>query len=257
MNYFPEYTVKYKTHLKSAVQVGLSRVFKAHPDHQLRTSADGRTGPKITLENPHTQADYPTVVIRYYGRRVERMGVGHEELIFVHDDDEVPVKMFHNIYEGDVELAVSALSSYDRDLMADTLVQTITMGSLEAWTNNLFDVIYPGYVYPLTDAAADGYPADGYPDSHWHYVTINTDRIQEFGETQVPTPWKSEDQVYNVSLRFGVLGEFYSVPPSGTVEGNEFIEQVTVYPWIKDLEDVPEGDPAITTEWQPPESDPA
>jgi len=236
--YMPEKTVKYKTFLKSSLRDGLARVFANHPDESLRTrsatNAKGylvEEGVKVSLEWSREKDRYPAVLIRFYERDIKSIGVGHTELIQVHEDDLVPTTMMHNIFTGDIEFAVYALSNYDRDLMSDTIVQTVTMGVLEDYTNNFFNAVY-----------AD---EDVVPDARWHFIDI-AKKASGFGETQAPAPWQSEDeQLYMVQYRVAVSGEFYSVPPEDR-SGGGYVTSVPIYPWLEGSEDQPAGqdDPA-------------
>lgn len=247
--FLPELTVKYKTYLKTAVQEGLASVFAHHPDEMLRTREESPTvtrGTKVTLEWPRTKDRYPCVVIKFYERNIQRMGVGHEEWIKLQSNDLAPTKMYHNVYDGDLEFAIYGLSSYDRDLMSDTLVQTITMGWLEGWTNNFMNGLYGGTYDYATYADAD---ITTVPDAHWNHVTLNHDTLSGFGETQMPVPWNSEDdQLYMVQYRVAVFGEFYSVPPRDL--SGDYVRRVPLYPYIQDIEPVPQGDPDDPSSWQ-------
>lgn len=237
--YLPELTIPYKTYLKATLVQGLAKVFFAHPDNLLRTVVTDTVengvnvikGVKIALDFPKTKSRYPSVIVRFYEREIVNAGVGHEEYILVGENATIPQKFLHYFYSGDIEFAIYGLSSPDRDLIADTVVQTIAMGSLQSWTNNFFERVY-----------AD--PAEE-PTAAWHYVNINRDRIQGYGETQTPVPWQSEDdQLYQTSYRVGMNGEFYSQPNIVVPAG--FIEQVDLFPYIGGLEPVPTGsdDPA-------------
>lgn len=252
MNYLPELSVKYKTYLKASVQQGLEAVFAAHPDPLIRTRTEtfeGRVvtrGTKVTVEWPKTRDRYPAILVRFYERNVQRMGVGHEEWIQVKTADHAPVKMFHNIYDGDLEFAIYGLSNYDRDVMSDGLVQAVTMGSLEGWTNHFMTQLYGQSYDYATHADAD---ISTVPDAHWNFVNINHDTISGFGETQAPVPWQSEDdQLYISQYRVAVMGEFYSVPPVDL--SNEYVAKVPVYPYIKDIDPVPPGKPGDPAQWQ-------
>lgn len=124
------------------------------------------------------------------------------------------VKFKHYFYNADIELAVYALSSLDRDLIADSLVQTIAMGSLEPYTNNFFQRVYPDNL-------------DLYPDANLHFIDVGSDRIQGFGESQAQTPWGAEDDLmYTTSYRFAVFGELYSLPPQLSYE---LVQRVLLY----------------------------
>ena len=141
------------------------------------------------------------------------------------DEDGKIWRFKHYFYNGDLEFVIYALSSLDRDLIADTIVQTLAMGNLSDYTNNFFNRIYP----PNTSDI---------PDSAGHYININTDRINGFAENQSPVPWQSEDDlIYSVSYRSAVWGEFYSLPPEVPLA---LVEQVFLYPYI-DGDDLPIG----------------
>lgn len=135
-------------------------------------------------------------------------------------------KFKHYFYRGDIELGIYALSSLDRDLIADTLVQTIAMGDLANYTNNFFNRIYP-------------IDAEAVPDSVGHFININADRITGFNETQTAVPWQSEnDLMYTVSYRVNVWGEFYSLPPDAPYH---YVANVFLYPYIEGIDSKPSG----------------
>lgn len=136
-------------------------------------------------------------------------------------------KFKHYFYRGDIELMISTLSSLDRDLIADTLVQTIAMGDLAEYTNSFFNRIYP----PDSDAL---------PDSIGHFININTDRITGINESTAAVPWNAENDLnYMVSYRINVWGEFYSLPPEAPYG---YISKIFLYPYIMG-ETPPEGIP--------------
>jgi hypothetical protein len=222
MNYLPQRTVKYKTYIKTAVVEAFRAVFANHV------------------------ADYPALLVRFYEKDISNAGVGHVEHIEVDGPDgnslETGVFAFkHYFYHADLEYAIFGLSSKDRDLIADSVVQTLAMGQLEDYTNRFFERIYP------TESQ------EKYPDSLWHAININTDTISGFGETQTATPWGSEDDlIYQTSYRTPVFGEFYSVPPDLP---KAYIEKVLAFPYIGGLEDLPEGNVTDQSLWEPPLED--
>lgn len=143
------------------------------------------------------------------------------------------IKFQHYYYTADIEFAVYALSSYDRDLVADSLVQMIAMGELEAYTNTFFERIYPSN--------------DLYPDSELHFININSDRIQGFGESQAQTPWGAEDDLmYQTSYRCGVFGELYSLPPELTYA---MLSKIFLYPYIQGIDTPGAGIPPSDAPW--------
>lgn len=223
-----EKTVPYKTYIKQSVTQALKGVFNAHVDELL-----ART--KVSIEYPTDKVAYPAVIVRFFEREIYNAGVGHEELLTINSQD---FRFKHYMYKGDIEFAIHALSSVDRDLISDSLVQTFAMGDLTTYTNRLFQRIYTANF-------------SEFPKAEYNYINLNTDMLSPTGETQTPAPWGSEDDlVYQTAYRVGVFGEFYSLPPTDQ-DPVGYIERVDQYPYIKDIEEVPTGadDPA---EWQPP-----
>lgn len=233
IEFAPEVTVRYKTYYKTAIQEALAAVFAAHKDQIL-----SRT--KVTLDYPREDAELPCVIVRMHERDIQNFGVGHEEHIRLDGPDGKPesegiFRFMHSLFHADIEYAVLALSSVDRDYVSDTVVQTLMMGKLEAYTNRFFERIYP-----------DERTAE-YPDAIWHTLAINSDKIEGGGETTAPTPWMSEDDLlYGTTYRTGSLGEFYSVPPDIP---HEFVKEVLLLPYIGSLEAPPSGSPGAI--WEP------
>jgi|GEM_PF-1978936 len=224
MSYLPEKTIKYKTYLKTALVEALKPVFNSHIDQKLQPT-------KVTIDMPKERQSFPAVVVRFYENEITNAGVGHEEHFF--DENKNSWKFKHYFYKGEVELAINALSSLDRDLIADTLVQTIAMGDLAEYTNNFFNRIYPQN-------------SEAYPDSAGHFININADRIVGINESQTAVPWGSEDDlIYTSSYRVEVFGEFYSLPQDAPYE---LVSKIFVYPYISgtNIEGVDEPLPSGT-----------
>lgn len=148
-------------------------------------------------------------------------------------------KFRHYLYDGDIELAVFALSSLDRDLISDTVVQTLSMPDMATYTKNFFDRIY----FPPTSNTLSDRPK-------WNYVNLNTDHINGFGETQTPQPWLSEDQlVYQTSYRLGIYGEFYSLPPADQIPAYGLVKKVNVFPYLSRIGEQPPPGTADPAPW--------
>lgn len=217
MTYLPEKTIKYKTYVKTALVESLKPVFQQHIDQNLQNT-------KVTIDFPKERQSFPSVVISFYEREIFNAGVGHEEI--VKDPDGAAWKFKHYFYKGEIELQIYTLSSLDRDLISDTLVQTIAMGNLSSYTNNFLNRIYPP-------------DSDDYPDAVGHFININTDKITGVGENQTKVPWNSEDDyIHSTSYRVDVFGEFYSLPPDFP---HEYVSQVFLYPYIDGIDEKPTG----------------
>lgn len=234
MEYMPQMTVRYKTYVKKALVQAVRGVFDNHKDKLL-----ART--KVTLDYPRSNAEIPSVIVRLHERDIRNMGVGHEEHIHLDGPNGEPqgtgvYKFGHSLYHAEIEYAIIALSSLDRDYISDTIVQTIMMGKLEGYTNTFFERIYPDE------------RQEHYPDSIWHTISINSDVVTGGGESQSPVPWEAEDDLlYQTTYRTEVMGEFYSVPPNLP---NGYITNVLLFPYIGGLEDIPEGDSKAQL-WEP------
>lgn len=232
--YNPQRTIRYSTYIKRALVEAVRDVFKNHEDEDLQRT-------KVTIESPKTKADYPSTIIKFYERKISPIGVGggEEWIDLEHLGFPGSYRFKRSLYWADIELEAQALSSLDRDLVGDSVVQTLQMGNLEAYTNRFFERIYPSN-YDMEHS---------WPDSVWHHVSINTDDVSGFGENQSQTQWGSEDGlVYRKSYRVPVLGEFYSLPPDVPAG---FVEAVYSYPYIGGVEEVPQGLPGEHGEWEP------
>lgn len=211
----PIETIQYKVYVKTTLVEALRLVFAAHPDDILKNT-------KVDIDFPMTEAEYPAIIVRFYERSIKNAGVGHFEMLPELDVNGDPTGFYykyeHRLYNGDIEFAIYALSSYDRDLLADALVQTLTMADLEAYTNQFLDRVYQANPVSV-------------PVSKDHYINLNTDEIMGFGETQQIAPWNPEDvMVYQTSYRIPIFGEFYSLTPTTTKYG--MIEKVETYPYM-------------------------
>lgn len=219
--YLPQQSIRYKSYIKEALVEGLQAVFKSHRDKVLRST-------KVGIDFPITQVQYPAIQVRFFERSIANAGVGHYETL---EDTENPGsfhKFKHYLFQGDIEFAIYAQSSYDRDLISDSLVQILTMGELETYTNLFFKRLYDPDV--LVDPAALE-----------TFLTLNTDQIRPFGETQALAPWNPEDEmIYQTSYRIEIHGEIYNRIYEDA-EGTGLVERVDLYPYRRPL--LPEPEP--------------
>lgn len=226
-------TVRYRTYIKETMTEALRQVFESHPDLLLRNT-------KVTPELPTDEASFPAVIVRYYNRSLRNAGIGHHEWFLATPEGYEPKlyqKFKHFMYNGDVEFKVLALSSKDRDFLADALVQTIGMAEAEDYTKAFLTRVYD------SDQSAE-------PQSLYHFINLSTDDFQELGDQEQQAPWMEEDLlVYSSTFRVPIFGEFYSrLLTDQTSYG--FVQKVEVYPWIKDLEEEPDPNPEDPGIWK-------
>lgn len=142
----------------------------------------------------------------------------------------------HYTWSGDIEFAVYTLSNLDRDLVADSLVQTVTMGDLEAFTNLFYSRINP----------IDSSTTEAFPGSSSNFVVLQSNKMVGYGESQSPVPWQSEDDlIYQTSYRVGAYGEFYNLPSPPI----PFIEAVDTFPYTPGVDELPTGNPSDPGLW--------
>lgn len=226
-------TVQYRTYIKRAVVQGLRSVFENHPDRFIKNT-------KVTIELPVDKSAYPTILVRFYERYLRNAGVGHHEWIELSDSEGEGTGLYHRfkhfLYAGDVELEALALSSQDRDFLADALVQTIGMADTEPYSEGFLNRIY----YPTIAEV---------PASKTHFLNLKTDDFNGFGDREMIAPWMPEDVlVYTTSYRIGAFGEFYSREiANGTEYGK--VEKVELYPYVEDLEAEPNPNPEDPAPW--------
>lgn len=229
-----EQTVQYKTHVKTTMVEAMAAVFANHPDTILRTKV------AVSTALPTTEAEYPAVLVRFYERYLRNMGIGHHEWLPVMDDNGLStgqvVRFKHYMYSGDVEFAIYALSSFDRDLVADAVVQVLTMGDMEAYSTPFYDRIYTGdYV--------------AHPGAEDHFITLSSDTVSGYGESEMIAPWMPEDVlVYQTSYRIPIQGEFYSRTPDIGPVG--LVSAVPLYPYAPvEGETPPDPEPTNPNPW--------
>lgn len=219
MALYSQQTIHYKTFVKTALVHSLRAAFEGHPDTNLRDL-------KVTVEYPVNEVHYPALVVKFIERELQTVGIAHEELI----DD---VRYGHWWYKGAIELGIHAFDTRTVDYISNSLVQIISFGHLETWTNQFFTKMY-------------GQTIVENPDMENNSLTVNSDQIHPLGEGREPAPWGAEDSfVYKGGYSIDVMGEYYSVPLSPELD--TIIEQVDVYPYSSASgEPIPEGadDPA-------------
>src|SRR3954466_1146318 len=163
MPILPEKTIPYKTYIKTSLVEALREVFTHHPDARLKTRTDAqgnRVGTKVSIEYPTSQTQYPSVIIRFFERSIENMGVGHIEYLFTDTTHSYVWPFRHYRYTGDIEFGIYALTSLDRDLISDALIQALAMPDTSNYTEAFWNRIYASEI--TTDDFQDW--------DRWNYV---------------------------------------------------------------------------------------
>lgn len=229
-----QHTIRYKTLLKQSVVEALEAVFKDHPDKLLKDT-------KVRLQSSFKEVDYPTVVLNYHEQDVSDAGVGHYEKA----QDAASGLWYRRRrkhYHGTLEFTISALSTLDRDIISDAMVEAMMMPDIHAYTDFFLSRIYRQEEFERLK----NMPAGSLGTAHYfHFINLGNQRLTGSGESAVPNPWGAEDVLlYQTSYSMPVFGEVLSLPP--TILYN-LLEEVRSYPYVGGIEPVPTGtvDPAL------------
>jgi len=165
---------------------------------------------RITQQYPLQKIDYPSIVVEYQNRVVENAGVGHVE--WFSDPLGRWRKWYHNRFEGTLNLRVYALSTLDRDIIADAIVELIRFGRLNQNLNRFFEIIYP-------EADNWGPQPDGswldYDYNMFSQLMLDSDRLVSSGDSVMIAPWQPEDVlVYTTGYSVALHGGYYNTNPA-------------------------------------------
>lgn len=227
-------TIRYKTYLKQAVVEALTAVFEAHPDPLLVNT-------KVRLQSSFEEVDYPTIVVGFQESEIHDAGIGHYER---HQQGVGGpwYKQYRKHYYGSLTLTISALSTLDRDLISDALVETVMMSPIRAYTNFFLTRIYD----PEEFESMKNMPLGSIGDAHYYnLLNLTTQKLSPIGDSAVPAPWGPEDVlVYQSGYSMATFGEVISLPPTILYT---LISEVRQYPYVAPIEPLPTGtvDPAL------------
>lgn len=234
MAYPIQHTIRYKTYLKQCIVEALTAVFEDHPDTLLQDT-------KVRLESSFEEADYPTIVVGFQETDVRDAGVGHYERSF-DETSGLWYKQRRKHYYGNLTFTISALSTLDRDLISDALVETIMMSPVREYTNYFLTRIYEPEEFERMKAMPTGSIGTAH---YYNLLNLANQKLQPSGESEVPAPWGAEDVlVYQAGYSIATFGEVLSLPP---VVLYTLISDVRQYPYVRPIDPVPTGadDPAL------------
>ena len=153
---------------------------------------------KITTHYPLVRLDFPAVVIEYTGQRVINAGVGHEEWFM--DGNDIMRKWNHRRFEGSLNFSCHALSPLDVDILADSVIEVLSFGRLDAQLGKFFTSIYGDKDDPVMLSFTQ--------------IMLNVDIINDSGVSAQVAPWQPEDVlVYSSDINIEIHGGFYNTYP--------------------------------------------
>ena len=151
------------------------------------------TNLKITQEYPYEKVDYPAIVVEYQNTLVANAGVGHRE--WFHDQDGNLRVWNHNRFEGTLYFTCYALSTLDRDTLADALVELVRFGKLDSQLQRFFNIIRP---------SGDEFVA-------LQQIIFDSDQLRGSGDSATIAPWQPEDMlIYSAAYTVAIGGGYYN-----------------------------------------------
>lgn len=228
-HYTPQITLQYVTFIKRAITESLQQAFKNHPDPTVAKA-------RVAIDFGHDRWRMPGVIIKYYERELPNAGVGHVEYLPSPQDPDPShpslfIKYYHRMYKGDVAFDIYAMSSIDRDLIRDGLIEVLAMTDVTGPGENFINRFYNAL--------------NSTPYGLWHFPVLNLDKITGYGEQAMIAPWEPEDMlVYQASYRVPIFGEFYSTTPTFP-SSTGLLEEVDIYPYLPAFDPTPEENPDV------------
>lgn len=195
---------EYLIGVKREIRDALRDVFAQVPDARLRAT-------NISLEWPLTPAKYPAIFITFSEGPIENVGVAHFDI----DDTNSIAKQWK--FRGTVNFNIAATSPFERDVIANTLVQIIAFGDTVPEFQRFHQDIH---------------------DYDFAAIKLMTDRIMPGGEATAPVPWEDENaQLYTRSYSVELFGEFFTDPQTAQLIS---ISKISLWPYTSGMA-VPTG----------------
>lgn len=211
-------TASYRRYILDTIIGALEAVFDADYDRDRQF-----VNLKILAQYSRDEQDYPCIVVSYDGRSVQNMGVGHEE--WFDDAANIRRKWHHSFFEGTINFEIYALTTMDRDILQDGLIEVLRFGRLDPELLPFFETIY------------------GSPDDPvrliFNQIALNTDIVNEQANSVSVAPWNAEDQLlYTTGCSLEVKGGYYNITPDISWS---FVERVTAhsYPQFEEKVTIP------------------
>lgn len=175
----------YRVALKTAVVEALASVFTdSHPNTDFR----GKNRPQVSIEYPMLESHYPALWVQYADdSEITVAGIGHREMV-VDEANSIVGSASRWKFAGAVTITVATLTSLERDRLYDEVVRIFVGAQFNPALTSFRQLI------ESNDLVA---------------MNANFDDIEPFGDTtSMGTPWGTDEILYEVSLRFDVIGEF-------------------------------------------------
>lgn len=165
----------------------------------------------VDMEYPVAETSYPGIWVQFSTTKLEPAGMGHQTEA-VGDDGEVVGLIRQWYYEGRVSLLVVALTSLERDRIADSIITEFAFQGAEE-------------IRGLPTPSRFRETIEAYP---YISIMVNSDSLTAGGQsTSVGTPWGPDILVYEDNYTFNIIGEFQQVRD---VSGAVRLKRIDVFP---------------------------
>lgn len=182
--------------IKRAVIVGLREAFTGSTLNGLVNGSEIT----VDMEYPMTKEHYPGVWVQFSFSEMVNAGINHEVIRRVVNDDLSvnwePIREFQ--FKGRVSLTVVALTSLERDRLADAIVSTLMFSRPPEYVINKASEDTKQFRQLITSLANNPYVS----------MTINHDELIPGGQNTSPgVPWDDEIPGYEDTYSFDILGQ--------------------------------------------------
>lgn len=178
----------------------------------------------ISPDFPIRKERYPNVIVGVSISSVEDAGVGHVEQF--PDSTGMMRKWNKSHFRGSINLTVSTLSTQDRDILTDALIEIIRYSRIRV---SLHDFIHEMYDDQFAKTQRSGR----------FQLNLNHSTLSISGKSSAPAPWDTEDElVYSQQISVPFFGGSYNAQIEGS---SQFVSRIDVHARYRsgesDLED--------------------
>jgi len=166
----------------------------------------------LELEYPYKQEQYPGIWVRFSLSSLRSSGLNP-----THQTDTEIYHVWH--YEGTVTFMVFALSSKERDLVSDGIIEAYAFAKVMPSASSFYQTIN---------------------DSDLINMSLQEDILSSGGQTEsVGTPWDDDKIVYEDRYSFEVIGQVRSRVQPGVVFTN--LSEITVAGTLTNVDGAPDN----------------
>jgi hypothetical protein len=180
--------------VKRAVVTGLREAFRGT---SMATQKDENAQFYIDIEYPTAETDYPGIWVQFAIESLQRAGIAMEEWEKDEDNNWTSVQQW--MFNGRITLTIAALTSKDRDRLADTVVAQLAFSRppdlvIRDKTKNTNQM--RGLISALNN-------------NPYVQMTLNTDMVQSQGQTvSNGLPWAPNLLLYEDAYSMTCVGQF-------------------------------------------------